>query len=69
MIKKHFHSVERSTNLLYLVHSDIVEFNSMLIRGCNRYFITFIDDCSRFTYVFLLKHKNEAFHAFKVYKA
>ena len=69
MIKKPFHSVERSTNLLDLVHSDICEFNSMLTRGGNRYFITFIDDCSRFTYVFLLKHKDEAFHAFKVYKA
>ena len=41
----------------------------MLTRGGNMYFITFIDDCSRFTYVFLLKHKDEVFYAFKVYKA
>ena len=68
MIKKHFNSVETSTNLLDLVHSDICKFNGMLTRGGNRYFITFIDDYSRFTYVFLLKHKDEAFHAFKVYK-
>ena len=52
MIKKPFQGVERSTNLLDLVHSDICEFNGMLTKGGNRYFITFIDDCSRFTYVF-----------------
>ena len=40
----------------------------MLTRG-NRYFLIFIDDCSRFTYVFLLKNKSETFNAFKVYKA
>ena len=40
----------------------------MLTRGGNRYFITFIDDCPRYTYVYLLKHKDEAFHAFKFIK-
>jgi hypothetical protein len=46
MIKKPFKSVERNTNLLDLVHSDLCEFNDMLTRGGNRYFITFIDDSS-----------------------
>ena len=32
------------------------------------YFLTFIDDCFRFTYVFWLKNKSETFNAFKVYK-
>ena len=41
----------------------------MLTRGGSRYLITFIDDCSRFTYVYLLKNKDEAFDVFKVYKA
>ena len=69
MTKKPFHSVERNTDVLDLVHSDICELNGMLTRGENRYFITFIDDSSRFTYVYLLKHKDEAFNAFKSYKA
>ena len=68
MIKKPFYSVERSSNLLDLIHSDLCELNGMLTRGGNRYFLTFIDDCSRFTYVFLLKNKSETFNAFKVYK-
>lgn len=33
-----------------------------------KYFITFIDDCTRFYYVYLLKNKDEALEAFKNYK-
>ncbi|GJU90008.1 retrotransposon protein, putative, ty1-copia subclass [Tanacetum coccineum] len=32
------------------------------------YFITFTDDYSRYGYVYLLKHKNEVFETFKVFK-
>ena len=31
--------------------------------------MAFIDDCTRFCYVYLLKTKDEALHYFKVYKA
>ena len=41
----------------------------MLTKGDNRYFLTFINDCFIFTYVFLLKNKSETFNVFKVYKA
>ena len=68
MIKKPFKSVEKNTNLIDLIHSDICELNGMLTRKGNRYFITFIDDSSRYIYVYLLKHKNEAFNMFKIYK-
>ncbi|XP_073137784.1 uncharacterized protein [Henckelia pumila] len=37
-------------------------------RGGKKYFITFIDDCTRFCYVFLLRSKYEALEAFKTYK-
>ena len=69
MIKKPFKSVERNLDLLELVHTDICELNGILTRGGNRYFITFIDDSSRFTYVYLLKNKDAAFNVFKVYKS
>ncbi len=36
--------------------------------GEARYFVTFIDDFSRKTHVFLLKAKGEAFEKFKQYK-
>lgn len=37
--------------------------------GGQKYFITFINDFSRYGYVFLLHEKSEALKAFKVYKA
>ena len=67
--KKPFPKVERNTQILDLVHSDICEFNGILTRGGKRYFITFIDDCSRYIYVYLLRSKDETFDAFKCYKS
>jgi len=43
--------------------------NDELTKGGKRYFITFIDDCTRFCHVYLLKSKDEALHYFKIYKA
>lgn len=65
MVKKSFPKVERTSELLELVHSDTCELNGLLTRGGNRYFITFIDDFSRYTYVYLIRNKNQAFQMFK----
>ena len=54
---------------LELIHFDLCEMNGEMIKSDKRYFIMFIDDCTRFCYVYLLKSKNEAFHYFKIYKA
>jgi len=43
--------------------------NEKLTKGGKRYFLTFIDDCTRFCYVYLLKIKDEVLHYFKIYKA
>lgn len=51
------------------MHSDICELNGILTRGGKQYFITFIDDCSRYTHVYLITHEDEAFNMFKIYKA
>jgi hypothetical protein len=40
-----------------------------LTKGGKWYFITFIDDSTRFCYVYLLKSKDKALHYFKTYKA
>jgi hypothetical protein len=52
-----------------LVHSNLSEMNGLLTRGGKRYFMTFINDASRFCYIYLLKSKDEALHYFKTYKA
>nr|KAJ0202827.1 hypothetical protein LSAT_V11C500278000 [Lactuca sativa] len=67
--KKPFPLVKRNTSLLELIHSDICELNGILTRGGKRYFITFCDDFSRYLHVYLLRSKDEAFDAFKRYKA
>ncbi|KAJ9535808.1 hypothetical protein OSB04_un001040 [Centaurea solstitialis] len=67
--KKPFPSVKRNTSYLELIHSDIYELNGILTHGGKRYFITFCDDFSRFLYVYLLHSKDQAFEAFKIYKA
>ena len=43
--------------------------NEILTKGGKQYFITFIDDSTRFCYVYLLKSKDKALHYFKTYKA
>jgi transposase InsO family protein len=43
--------------------------NDMLTEGGQRYFMTMIDDASRYCYVYLLKTKEETLNYFKTYKA
>ena len=56
------HKATEARNLapLELVHSHLCEINGELTKGGRRYFMTFIDDCTRFCYVYLLKTKDEA---------
>ncbi|KAL2232001.1 UNVERIFIED_CONTAM: Retrovirus-related Pol polyprotein from transposon TNT 1-94 [Sesamum indicum] len=57
----------RDSEILDLVHTDTCEFNAVLTRD-HRYFITFIADCSRYCYVFLMKIKDEALDKFILFK-
>jgi hypothetical protein len=43
--------------------------NGVLIKGGQRYFMTMIDNASRYCYIYLLKTKDEALNYFKIYKA
>ena len=38
-------------------------------RGGYRYFLTFIDDLSRYGYVYLMKHKSQTFEKFKQFQS
>ena len=57
---------KRSTNLLEIIHTDIC-CPDMDANGL-KYFVTFIDDYSRYMYLYLLCSKDEALGAFKVFK-
>jgi hypothetical protein len=67
--KPHKVAEERHLSPLELIHSDLCEMNGVLTKGGKRYFMTLIDDVSRFCYVYLLKTKDEALDYFKIYKA
>jgi hypothetical protein len=63
-----FHSIERSSDLLELIHSDVCDLKFVQTRGGRKYFVTFIDDCTRYCYVYLLRSKDEALESFIHYK-
>ena len=56
---------ERASEVLGLIHSDVCGPMNISARGGYSYFITFIDDLSRYRYVYLMKHKSELFKIFK----
>ena len=68
MTKKPFSKLDRNSIMLELVHFNICELNGVLTRGGKRYFITFIDNFCRFTYVYLMRNKDESFDMFKRYE-
>ncbi|GJR06706.1 retrovirus-related pol polyprotein from transposon TNT 1-94 [Tanacetum coccineum] len=63
-----FKSVKRTTEPLDMVHTDICDLKSLPTKGGNKYFIMFIDDCTKYCYVYLLKSKDEAIDKFVLYK-
>ena len=63
-----FKGVERHTEPLDLIHSDICDLKFVQTRGGNKYFITFVDDSTKYYYVYLLKSKDEAIEKFVLYK-
>src|SRR6266702_4195301 len=62
-------STSRTSKLLQLVHSDVHGPVKVPTHQGYRYWVTFIDDFSRFKAVYLLKRKSETFTAFKQFKA
>ncbi|GBP23594.1 Retrovirus-related Pol polyprotein from transposon TNT 1-94 [Eumeta japonica] len=58
----------QSSNVLDIVHTDIWT-NGKCVSWGSRYFLLFVDDYSRMTFVYFLKHKNEALKYFKIFKA
>ena len=59
----------RAKDVLEIIHSDVCGPFREMARGGFYYFITFIDDLSRFGHLFLMKNKSESFEKFKEFKA
>ncbi|KAJ9557953.1 hypothetical protein OSB04_012567 [Centaurea solstitialis] len=61
-------NINRDTEVLELVHSDLCDFHSTPSLGNKKYVVTFIDDATRYCYVYLCHTKDEALEKFKIYK-
>ena len=59
-----FQSIERCSESLELIHLDICDLKFIQKRGGQKYFLTLIDDCTRYCYVYLLRNKDEALEMF-----
>lgn len=60
---------DRAKAVLELIHSDFCGRFRTPSFGGGRYMLLFIDDATRFTKVYILKYKSEAFTRFKEFKA
>ena len=62
-------TMERATDLLEIIHTDVCRPMSIKARGMYRYFLIFTDDLSRYGYIQLMKHKSETFEKFKEFQS
>ena len=60
--------VERATDLLEIIHSDVCGPMSVTAHDGYLYFVTFTDDLSRYGYIYLMKQKSETFEKFKEFQ-
>lgn len=58
IIRNPFSKVNKCSKLLKLIHSDVCDFHSTPSMGEKKYFVTFIDNYSRFCYIYLLHFKD-----------
>ena len=59
---------ERAMDLLALVRTNVCSPFGVPARGNFFYFITFINDLSWYGYVYLMRHKSQAFEKFKKFR-
>ena len=62
-------TMERATDLLEIIHTDVCGPMNIEAHGGYRYFLTFTDDLSRYGYIYLMKHKSETFEKFKEFQS
>ena len=62
-------TMERGTDLLEIIHTNVCGPMSVESCGGYHYFLTFTDDLSRYGYIYLMKHKSETFEKFKEFQS
>ena len=62
-------TMERATNLLEIIHTDVCNPISVEAHAGYRYFVTFADDLRRYGYIYLMKYKSETVEKFKEFQS
>ncbi|KAI5352997.1 hypothetical protein L3X38_005889 [Prunus dulcis] len=62
-------ATSRASTPLELVHTDVCGPMQTVTKAGNRYFLTFIDDCTRMCWIYFLRCKSEVFTVFKRFRA
>ena len=62
-------TMEKATELLEIIHTDVCGPMNIEARGGYRYFHTFIDHLRKYGYIYLMKHKSETFEKFKEFQS
>ena len=60
---------KRDASTLYIIRGDVSGLMSTTSMNGYIYFLTFIDDCSRYCWVYFLKQNSEVFDTFKIFKS
>ena len=59
----------KQRDILELVHTDLCGPMQTMSLGGACYFLIFVDECTRFTWVYFLRQKSHAFEYFKQFKS
>ena len=62
-------TMERATDLLEIIHTDVCGPMNIEARDKYHYFLIFTNDLSRYEYIYLMKHKSETFEKFKEFQS
>ena len=62
-------TMERATDLLEIIHTDVCGPMNIEAHGRYHYFLIFTDDLSRYEYIYLMKQRSETFEKFKEFQS
>lgn len=65
----YFFKSTKSSRILEIIHTDVCGPITPTSHNGNCYFVTFVDDYSRFVMVYVIRHKSEVFNCIKDYEA